>query len=197
MLRHHCSWKSKENRFREKITINTINYAILILIFIDDVIHCIVLSWLSRTQIECFSRVAELSTWHVLLHCFQTGAVKQPHLIITDTYRPNHVICKHVFCHQLAVTTPSHWAWFIRVLCIQMLRFGTGFASVWLFPFNRVLNRRSIRTISKSITPKDSHCTNDRSSSALIRKLKQRRLWATNFKRETSCTLESWFSTNF
>ena len=134
--RHQCSWKSKEHHFGEKITINTVNYAILILISIYNVIHCLVSSWLCRAQIECFNRVAELSTWHVLLHCFQTGDVKQPHLIITHTYRPSHVICKHVFCHQLAVTTPSHWAWFIRVLCNQILRFGTGFVSIWLFPFD-------------------------------------------------------------
>ena len=157
--RRQCSWKSKEHHFGEKLTINTIRHAILILISIYDVIHCLVSSWLCHAQIECFSRVAELSTWHVLLHCFQTGDVKQPHLIITHTYRPSHVICKHVFCHQLAVTTPSHWAWFIRVLCNQMLRFGTGFVSVWLFSFNRVLYRRSIRTISKSITFKDRNCT--------------------------------------
>ena len=146
-------------RARSSATINTINYAILILISIYDVIRRLVSSWLCRAQIECFSRVAKLPTWHALLCCFQTGDVKQPHLIITDTYRPSHVICKHEFCHQLAVTTPSHWAWFIRVLCIQMLRFDTGFVSIWLFPFNRVLCRRSIKTTSKSITSKDRHCT--------------------------------------
>lgn len=159
MRRRQCSWKSKEHHFGEKLTINTIRHAILILISIYDVIHCLVSLRRCRAQIEYFSGVAELSTWHVLLHCFQTGDVKQPHLIITHTYRPSHVICKHVFCHQLAVTTPSHWAWFIRVLCNQMLRFGTGFVSVWLFSFNRVLYRRSIRTISKSITFKDRNCT--------------------------------------
>ena len=159
MRRDQCSWNSWVHHFGEKIKINSINYAILILISIFDVIHCLVSLRHCRAQIEWLSRVAELSTWHVLLHCFQTGDVKQPHLIITDTYRPSSVICKHVFCHQLAVTTPSHWAWFIRILCNQMLRFGTGFVSVWLFSFNRVLYRRSIRTMSRSITSKDRNCT--------------------------------------
>ena len=159
MRRDQCSWNSWVHHFGEKIKINSINYAILILISIFDVIHCLVSLRHCRAQIEWLSRVAELSTWHVLLHCFQTGDVKQPHLIITDTYRPSRVICKHVFCHQLAVTTPSHWAWFIRILCNQMLRFSTGFVSVWLFSFNRVLYRRSIRTMSRSITSKDRNCT--------------------------------------